>query len=479
MEQGIGRREVIAELTRSPHGDFAAYLPVGQRAARDDGEFLAHLIAWNHKNGQIRDSKTALPVVTLGVSSFNGELRESSLAHLAQLSPRDLVKAYRFAPQAGPARNAVRKLVRRYLREREADESRWEYAAVAHRSSMKTLYAATRTRPAAFADLILFKRQYPSGSLFEAVANLGALDDVGAAGMILKRKVPFLVAKGALGARMKSEPLLLALIQRMSPTELATNARFLQKAGMETSPALRAAFEEAMEKATTSKKATLKTTKAAKATTGKMQKKLRALQERQIDANAIKGNWLVLGDRSWSMDKSIAISREVSATLARYCEGAVRLVFFDTTPRALDVSGKTYEEILDLTKRIVPNGGTSIGCGLQWALDRKFEADGIAVVSDGGENNPPSFASVYEKYCRQFDSEPPVYFWKVEGDPDHLTPSMVAAGHDLQALDLCGKTPDQYSIPNMAQAMRASRYSLIDEIMETPLLRLSDVFKAA
>jgi hypothetical protein len=36
---------------------------------------------------------------------------------------------------------------------------------------------------------------------------------------------------------------------------------------------------------------------------------------------------------------------------------------------------------------------------------------------------------------------------------------------------------DYYSIPNMVQTMRTNRYSLIDEIMEVPLLKINDVLK--
>jgi hypothetical protein len=48
----------------------------------------------------------------------------------------------------------------------------------------------------------------------------------------------------------------------------------------------------------------------------------------------------------------------------------------------------------------------------------------------------------------------------------------------MQTFDVSGNT-DYYSIVNTVQTLRASRYSLIDEILATPLLSLNNVLKGA
>lgn len=80
MEKGLTRNQIIQELTRSPHGELTVYEKVGRAAAKEDAEFLAHLIAWNRIHGQVRDSKVALPVISLTEPTFNGELAENSNA---------------------------------------------------------------------------------------------------------------------------------------------------------------------------------------------------------------------------------------------------------------------------------------------------------------------------------------------------------------------------------------------------------------
>ena len=110
-------------------------------------------------------------------------------------------------------------------------------------------------------------------------------------------------------------------------------------------------------------------------------------------------------------------------------------------------------------------------------LQEKFAADGIAIVSDGGEHNAPLFAEVYKKYVAFLDKDIPVYFYQLTGDPDYLTPSMHAAHIEMQTFDLRRGTVDYYAIPNMVQTMRSNQYSLVDEILATPLVALSDVLK--
>jgi len=53
---------------------------------------------------------------------------------------------------------------------------------------------------------------------------------------------------------------------------------------------------------------------------------------------------------------------------------------------------------------------------------------------------------------------------------------MQRAGLEMQTFDIRGGT-DYYSIPNLAQTMRTKTYGLVDEILATPLLSLSDVLK--
>lgn len=480
MESKLTKNQIISELTKSPHGDLKQYVPMAQAATREEGEFMAHLIAWNQIKGQIRDAKVALPVISLSVPGFHNEFVENSLAHISFLGLRELARAFRLALDIKvPGRmRSIYRIVEAKLQALESDNRMWDRAAVQHRGTLKELYGLIHAKPSERAEAILFKGEKPVGSVFEAIANLKNMDALTAAGAIIGYKIPFLVAQGALGKRATEPDLALALIERMSATELVTNTKMLERLGVKTNPALRGAYEAAIARAGKSKsKNTLKTTRAAQAMDDEgLKEKLHGLQEKQIaKMSGVEGNWLVLGDKSPSMQLCIEAARHVAATLAKFVKGKVHLVFFDSAPRHFEVSGKSYDQILAETKHVLIGGGTSIGCGVQYAIEYKFDVDGIAVVSDAQENSAPRFVERYQKLCQNLDKEIPVYLYRFEpgsrgfSDRD-LATSMSAAGIDLQEFDL-RKGVDYYSLPNLVQTMRTNRYSLVDEIMATKLYR--------
>lgn len=498
-ENAVTLNQLVAELSKSPHGALSEYIPAGLRGASQHSEFYAHLIAYNEKRGQIRDSKVALPVISLSCREYPEDFIANSLAHLALLSPRDLLRGFRFAMTIKtPGRmSAIKRMVSRYLKARERNWAWFERTALQHRASLRELYALTHTRRNMITvGAILFggegsKRHpiglsgfvpmdYPRGSVFEVVAGLKDMAPAEAAGCILERNIPAMIAMGALGAKAKEPELVLALIKRMTPTELVTNTKMLEKFGVRTNPALRGAFEAALLKAGASSKATFKTQRALESMEddNPIREKLRGLQEKQIKAiSGVEGDWLVLADKSGSMQHAIEAARRISATMAKMVKGAVGLIFFDTAPRYIDVTGKDYDAVLQATRHITANGGTSIGCALYYALENKIMVDGIVIVSDGAENQYPQFAAVYEAYSKLVDKKVPVYFYQLAGT-DKLEHTAVflancrTAGADPQVFDLREQKVDFYSLPNLVQTMKVLKYSLVDEIMVTPLLDL-------
>lgn len=492
MEKGLTRNDIINELSKSSHGKLETYRPTVQRAAQSDPEFLAHLIAWNHVKGQIRDSKVALPTISIATPEFPDEFVGNSLAHFALLDVKMKEQGITFLRSAKiPARRdrAVKRALAAYLKKLESNFPRWERIAVQHRRRLKALYVAAHVKPGETQNNILFKNQYPRGSMFDVIARLSGMSPAEAAGTILERRIPNLIAVGALGANggalLKDSTVMMALTQQMSSTEVVTRAASLAKKGAKADPVMRAAFNDALAKASGSTKNVLKTTRAAETLeeAGELElaAKLRVAQEKQIAKMAgIEGNWLVLGDKSGSMHTCIEGARQVAATLAKFVKGKVHLVFFNTQPHYVDATGKTYEEILSLTRYVKADGGTSIGCGLLYAIERKLEVDGVAIVSDAQENQAPRYPDVLKAFVQSTGREIPTYLYMMaphtRGD---LRDAMAAAGKDLQEFDLTHGKVDYYSLPNIVQTMRANRYSLIDEIMGVPLLTLEDVLGVA
>lgn len=499
MEKQFNRSQVIAELTKSPHGDLKAYLPVGLAAGKQQAEFFAHLVAYNARKGQIRDAKVALPVIALATTK-DTDFQENALAHLAALGPREFAKALEFSrssPSKIMPRRTLRRLTERYLRERESVYTFWNKTAVQHRQTLKTLYSLYHIRPdTEFQNIVLYGRTFnkvkapmPSGSVFAAIAGLKTMPAELVFAEITRHKLPFLATKAVLGPRAKTESdIALAIINSMTPNELLGNTKTLETWGITSIPALRAAYAEGLKRtATSAKVSTLKAQKAAEALAeageDDLAIKLEAVAEKQIEKQlTVEGNWLVLADKSASMSLCIETARQVSAVLTKAVTGRVDLVFFDIAPRAFDVTGKTYDEIKKLTAKVDASGGTSIGCGLYWARTAHKEYDGIAIISDAAENTMPYFAREFQAYEKQFDKTPTCYLYRVDSngmssyqDTD-LAVSCKQYNVQLDEFKL-GSTVDYYSLPNLVQTMRTNRYSLYDEIMATPLLTLDAVLK--
>ena len=537
-ETALERQRIIAELTKAPHASVHrakeekdprtveqrlsdAFMPIGMAAAQQDQEFFAHLLAWNALKGAVRDSKVALPVIQL-MTLRNGGPRaiiEHDLALIASLRPREFTKAVKFSLTVPVKRRQIDRLVARYLHDLEKlvktddkgnilDAAAYDRTLLQHHTDLHWLYVHTHTKPGRYAKAVLFgpgkadnradpQWQLPDGSVFRVVKRLRDMEPAEAAGAITKYELPFVMARGAVHEKASHPDIVMALIGRMSANELAIASKWLKRVGVHTVPALRAAYEQALERAGQKpqrNRTLLRATTAAEAVEDEdptIAAKLRDLQETQIrqakERSGIKGKWLILGDKSASMVVAIDLARAVAAVLGKMVKDEVHLVFFDAQPhRHIVATGKTYEELKAATALIEAAHGTAIGCGLQFMADKGIAVDGIAIVSDGYENwnAVPKFADAYQHYVRKMGIEPTVYFYQVDTDP--RSPAQELSGFlgsckqakiDLQTFDLRGKKIDYNSLPNLVQTMRVGRYSLLDEVMNTPLRTLDLVLR--
>lgn len=485
MEQrAYDRRKFISTLMKIEHGKLEGFITDGLQASQAEPELFAHFIAWNQIKGKVRDSKVAYPVIALrGVSKTDRDLAENAVSHLMQLSPRDLVRAYDFSKQMTQkgmsltmeSRRFLTVALHEYLEKRQQNRLWFDKTVLQHRSSMKRLYRISHHKPTDYADGILFKGNYPPGSVFAKVAGLRDMTAKEAAATILTLKLPFEVVVGAVN--IKDQNILLALIEGMTGNQVVTNSKMLEKLGVKNDPILNAAYQSALERAKSDKRLNvLKAGVAAEASGGNMEADLLNLQARATrqQLGGIEGDWLILGDCSGSMSASVELAKKIASLITERVSGKVWLIFFNTVPTPFDVTGKNFFQIQEMTKRIMAGGGTSIGCGLDYLKARNEEVDGIVIVSDGGDNTHPLFGASYRTYSQKFDKEPTVYFFDLPGEGDNLTHQLSGG---IEKFDMRHGKVDYYSLPNIISTLRTNRYSLVDEIMATPLLKMEDVFK--
>jgi len=490
----FNKQSIINELIKSHHGDLNNYVSNGLLAAENDPEFFAHLIVWNLIKGEIRDSKIALPIINLRkLNKEDTEFAENAISSLMTLDPRSLVKAYRFNKELsktgriipGKNRRMLESALKKYLEIRETNRGWWDRTVLQHKKSIKELYAVSHYKPSDYAQAVLFDKEPPKGSIFQKISSLHNMAPSEAAGFILNHKIPYQIALGSLG-RKKSEyeknpEFILALLEGMSGQQLLNSTKFLTSMGVFSSPMLSSEYNKALERAKKDKKvSTLKAGKAMEALQEdstidpNIIAKLSAIQETKISQKTLEGDWLVLGDCSGSMSKAIELSKDISSYITKSVKGKVYLIFFNVNPRFFEVTGKKLEEIKKETKFIIAGGGTSCGCGLKFLQDRNIIINGITMVSDGGDNRAPLFHDAYKSYIKKMDIEPTVYFFKVPGDRDVLSEYCKKFDVHLETFNM--EKIDYYSLPNIIPTMKTSRYGLLDEIMNIPLLTFEKVF---
>lgn len=474
------RRKFISTLMKIEHGKLEGFVNDGLLASKSEPELFAHFISWNEIKGKVRDSKVAYPVIALrSIGKSDRDLAENAVSHLMKLSPRDLVRGYKFSREMTQKPTSFswelfENAAKLYLRKREENQKWWDKTVLTHRRSVRDLYRIFRVKPSDRAREILFEGKYPPGSIFAKVKGLRDLTAKEAASIILTEKIPFEVVVGSV--KVKDQTILLALIEGMTGNQIVTNSKMLEKLGVKNDTVLNAAYQSALIRAKEDKRLNvLKAGVAAESASGDMASDLLNLQARATSRQlgGIEGDWLVLGDCSGSMSASVELAKKVAGFITERVKGKVWLVFFNTVPTPFDVTGKTFFQIQELTKRVRANGGTSIGCGLDYISARGESVDGIAIVSDGGENNPPYFGHVYKKYSEKIGKEPTVYFYDVDGDSDALSKQLP----NIEKFNMRGGKIDYYSLPNIVETMRTNRYSLVDEIMSVPLLTLEKVFE--
>ena len=489
----VSQNQMVTQLMQIGHGDLNIFADIGLQAAKERPELLAHMISWNTAKGEVRDSKIALPIIALR-GEKDLEFYENAVANLCLLDPRSLMKAVLFNsemtasghPLQFGAGNMLEEGVNRYLAFREENIGWWHRMVLQHRKSAKNLYKRYHRKPNKMVQDILFDKKRPKGSVFEAVANLKKMSPQEAAGTILEKKIPFTIAVGALGGLKDKSDILLALIERMSGAELINNTNMLKKYGVFENIELKASYDKALVRAKADKKvSSLKAGKAADILSDpdlqiskSVIAKLRDVQETKIDQHSgIEGDWAVLCDASGSMRIAIEKAKEVAAVLARMVKGRVHLTFADDHMiKALDVTGMTLDEIKKDTRNVHSGGATKLSIGLSYILDKGLIVNGIAIITDGGENQLPAFSTVYKQYAIKYGMEPPVYFLHVTGDPDRLSPSLKREGIHFEKHEM--DNVDYYSFPNIAATMKTSRFTMFDEIMGIPLLTFDEVFQS-
>jgi len=294
-------------LLTSPHRDLDKLYPIHESIKKQDPLFYQQLASWYWDKGEIRDQKEIF-IVGLSTSDFEGH-RDIGLALLRKLPPYQVRRVMDFirnsivpGKECGLGKNIPRSMkteITRYLREREADNDKFDSVVVAARNHLKRMYAILRIEPSTRAQQILFDDKPPKDSKLYAL-KLIAQEKAPAkqAKLIIEHKIPYRIASTVIKAITPT--VLVALINAMSPQELINNISSLQKRGAFDNPDVKKLIEAKLEKAKKSKRVSAyKAKEAAKIAnvSEDVKEKLSDVTEAQIKKTKIKMPTALLVDK--------------------------------------------------------------------------------------------------------------------------------------------------------------------------------------
>lgn len=450
------RINILNSILRSPHRDIAAFVPVHTQALKGDPLFYLHLAAWYTDKGEVRDHKH-LFTARLLTSDPTLQFRPVGRAMLSALSPFEVERTTRYArEQFKGAPRFLRESVKRYLMDVESNDKRFDGAATRSRNHLRSLYASFHIKPGKRAQSILFDGEPPEGSQSWIVRQLSKVSPQDAARLIAEHRIPLPVAVGAV--RVTTPAIWVALLISATPQEVINSLQAIERRGLLQDPEIKQIIEGKLEAAKKDKRvSTLKGLRAAERVQdeGIKQAMEKTVDARLVEKVAITRSTLLLIDRSGSMEAAIAVAREIAVLIAPLCTGSLWAYVFNDTADRVEPMEKTRKGWGDVFRYVAANGYTSIGCGLQKALNDGVRPEQIILVSDGGENKPPRLADV----CKEYPVD--IIFVRV-GDKKDLDPSLQAASWDFDG--------DFYSLPNLLPLLaRPSAAQMVEEIMQYPV----------
>ncbi|PMB45622.1 hypothetical protein CEN39_26915 [Fischerella thermalis CCMEE 5201] len=463
------RLELLNSLLTTPHRELEKVAEFHKLMIELDPIFYGHLAVWYQYNGDVRDHKEVFlgHLLTSNVTAH----RDAGFVLLQEFPPYQVARIVDFMKQQrGKVPRSARTAVQRYLRAREINPQFFDRAALRGRKAMKHLYATLHIKPSIRADAVLFKDAPPEGSLAYMLKQVAKAETPAAqAALIVEHNIPYTIAIGAV--KQLTPTVLVALINSMSPQEVINNLKSLKQRGAMDHPEVKALIDGKLEQAAKSDRiSAFKATVAADVTqldTETAARLEKVANEQVKKRGKIAKSTALLVDKSGSMDVALEVGKQIAALISGITEADLFVYAFDTIAYPVKATGKQLSDWEKAFQHIFPNGGTSVGAGLETMRLKKQVVEQIIIVTDEGENTQPYFVAAYQAYQRDLGIMPNVIIVRVGGWCDYIERNLKEKQIPVDTFTFAG---DYYSLPNLVPLLsRPSRLELLMEILETPL----------
>ncbi len=507
------RVKLLNSFMTCSHRDTDKITEVHKEVQEKDPLFYAHLACWYRKNGDLRDHNEVfisllstdlyLPNREVGLALFRElpvfmkrrvlgfikgkkvKIREKTgkKIKVGKKSVDEVKITEKMVGLKKSLPSSFRTDVTKYLRWLESHPEKFDAVAMRNGKDLKALYASygIQVKACERAKKILFDKEYPADSklnVFKQISEAKTPEE--AAKLIVQNKIPYTVAVGLV--EKVTPTVLVALINAMTPQELINNIASLQEKGAMDNPEVKKLIQAKLEKAKTSKSVSALKSKTAKAT-GRVtdeaiSKQLDEVADVQVKkSGVISVPTAIFVDRSGSMNIAIEVGKKCAALVSGVSVTDLHVVAFNNTPVEVVSQGRTLTDWEKAFAPIHSDGGTSIGCALDLLLRRKTLVEQIIVITDEGENAAPFFHDVYKRYTETMKVTPHVVVINVTDagrGADHTFTDFLKNAKITFDVYKPEKS-DYYGLPGLVTLLsRKSKYDLVMEIMEVPLLQRKD-----
>jgi hypothetical protein len=524
QEEGDLRVKILNTFMTCDHRNTETSMKVHQEVQSKDPLFYAHLACWYRKNGELRDvnevfsallaTDSYLPNREVGLALFREQAPFMKKRILGFIKGKTVKvrektgKKIEVEVSGSKGKGKKKKMidevkitekkvglnktlptafkteVTRYLRWLESQPEKFDTVAIRSAKDLKALYAShgLQIKPSPRAQQILFEKKYPEDSklnVFEKVTSAKTPEE--AAKLIVENKIPYTVAVGLVDKITPS--VLVALISAMSPQELINNVASLEEKGAMDNPEVKKLIQAKLGKAEKAKGvATLKSKTAA--ATGRVKdvevlKHLDKVADEQVKkSGTIKVPTAIFVDQSGSMNKAIEIGKRCAALLSGVTVADLHVVCFNTAATPLTTEDKTLTGWERAFAPVHANGGTSVGCALDYLMRREHVVEQIVIITDEGENQAPYFTDVFALYKEKTKVTPHVVIINVHGTATSMSDRTLHVSLDSARITYDMYKPtnsDYYGLPGLVTLLsRKSKLDLVYEIMDFPLLARRD-----
>ena len=414
-ELSVARRELYRSLWTVPHKKLDEPVKALREALERDPYFTARACVWlsmPESGNVIRDLRDAGAVVLL--QAPDKRYREAGRCvalgedvypgcGVPGLPPHEILRVESFIANSRPkARRVMRKLLVDWLSALEQDLPRLDGVVLRNRRRLKEAWKRFHFRPSDFpaAHAFLFGEP-PEGTRCAVLKRMGRLANERPLGKeelleMLEARIPFPVITSM---RIPWSPAgLMAILESMTPVEALNARRWVERVGLLKLPEGREVYARKLAQAKeVSVASTMHRRSIVEGEDEEVEVLIQEVRERAVvRQKGVTHPVLLLVDRSGSMSPAIQAAKEFGARVGPLLRGPFMAVAVND--RAIDVTpqGSTLKDWEEALREIRADGWTSIGVGLQHALDKGFRPDSVVIISDCEENTKPFFAEVMQ-----------------------------------------------------------------------------------